>query len=111
MKRRVHLIWPLVAAILMWAAPGAVAQDSDDKTQRAAARSATVSAQPAQPKPAANTRLVAPDPDGLRYVCNSGNCACAGVKDCVEMKDICAPGTIGCNKHGCSCKEGEGDGG
>jgi len=91
--------------------PAAWAQE-----QTKPARQATLSAKPAratQPAATASTRLAAPDGEPLKYICNSGNCACAGVQDCVDMKDICAPETMGCNQHGCTCKEGEssGDGG
>ena len=47
-------------------------------------------------------------PDGggtLDYTCASGNCSCAGAKDCVDMKKICAPKTMSCNDHGCTCAE------
>ena len=47
----------------------------------------------------------------VEYTCNSGNCACAGASDCVAMAPICQEGTIGCNDYGCTCKEGEPDGG
>ena len=39
------------------------------------------------------------------YICNGGNCACAGAADCVDMNTICMAGTIGCNDYGCTCKE------
>ena len=113
MRRRIHFLGALAAVLLTTSGVEALAQDQEEPTKRATIRSATVSAQPAQPKPAAGTQLAAPDPDGLRHICNSGNCACAGVQDCVDMKDICAPGTMGCNQHGCTCKEADsgGDGG
>ncbi len=44
---------------------------------------------------------------GLGYVCNSGNCACAGADDCVTMiaaDRVCAEGTVGCNDFGCTCQ-------
>lgn len=109
MKRKDCILGPLAAALL-WAlvgAPWALAQSDEEKPKRAAARSPTISAQPAQRKPAARMRLAAPEGEGLKYICNSGNCACAGVQDCVDMKDICAPATMGCNKHGCTCQEGD----
>jgi hypothetical protein len=45
---------------------------------------------------------------GLRYTCNSGNCACSGACQCVAMEDICMPDTIGCSDYGCSCKKKSG---
>jgi hypothetical protein len=63
----------------------------------------------------AASSLSAPEGGGpLDYECAGGNCSCAGAADCVDMKKICAPGTIGCNDYGCTCAEAEdpeGDGG
>ena len=43
----------------------------------------------------------------LDYNCDDdGNCSCFGAKDCVAMSDVCAEGTMGCNKQGCICEEG-----
>jgi len=39
------------------------------------------------------------------HVCNSGNCACAGAHDCVQMMGECVEGTVGCNDYGCTCKQ------
>ncbi|MFW5661211.1 MAG: hypothetical protein ACOC05_07470 [Oceanicaulis sp.] len=50
---------------------------------------------------------VAADPQA--HQCSGGNCACAGVEDCVKMVDdeICKPKTIGCNANGCACEEAD----
>lgn len=47
--------------------------------------------------------------DPQAHTCNGGNCACAGVEDCVAMVDdqICKPDTIGCNANGCACEEAD----
>ena len=47
--------------------------------------------------------------DPLAHTCNGGNCACAGVEDCVQMVDdeICKPDTIGCNSNGFACEEAD----
>ncbi|MEO1039900.1 MAG: hypothetical protein AAFX09_10160 [Pseudomonadota bacterium] len=44
------------------------------------------------------------------YICNGGNCACAGASDCLEMfdADACVEGTLGCNDYGCTCEGTEG---
>lgn len=58
--------------------------------------------------PVARDRLLAPPGGGLGYICNSGNCACAGADDCVKMiaaDSKCADGTVGCNDFGCTCQE------
>ena len=48
----------------------------------------------------------------LDYNCDeNGNCSCFGAKDCVKMSSVCEEDTIGCNEHGCICKQGSGDGG
>jgi len=105
-------VYPVLAAALLVLAvaqaPTAWAQE-----QAKPARQATIGAQPAQtsqPASTASTRLTAPGSDPLKYICNSGNCACAGVQDCVDMKDICMPETLGCNQYGCTCKEGDSGG-
>ena len=43
------------------------------------------------------------------YQCQNGNCACTSIPDCVSMTEVCAPGTTGCNDHGCTCAEKEPD--
>jgi hypothetical protein len=58
--------------------------------------------------PSPRPRLVAPPRGGLGYICNSGNCACAGADDCVKMiaaDGKCTDGTVGCNDYGCTCQE------
>lgn len=47
--------------------------------------------------------------DPQAHACSGGNCACAGVEDCVGMVDdkICKPDTIGCNANGCACEEAD----
>ncbi|NIM69575.1 MAG: hypothetical protein GTN86_03025 [Xanthomonadales bacterium] len=105
-----------VAAEPESAAPLAVAQEAEQareavrEVKRATLKAGTAAI------PASASRLTAPDTEPLKYICMSGNCACAGVQDCVDMKDICAPGTMGCSEHGCTCAEGDsgddgGDGG
>ncbi len=114
MKRIPVMAVSLAAAALFWATspPAVVAQEQDKPAERALIRSAPATAAPAaRPAPAASSRLAAPATGPLDHICNSGNCACAGAEDCVNMKDICAPGTLGCNQHGCTCKEAEGDDG
>ena len=54
---------------------------------------------------AASGSIAAPDGGTLDYTCASGNCSCAGAKDCVNMKKICAPKTMSCNDYGCTCAE------
>lgn len=43
------------------------------------------------------------------HTCSGGNCACAGVEDCVAMSGngICKPETLGCNDNGCACEEAD----
>jgi hypothetical protein len=44
---------------------------------------------------------------GTKYECKSGNCACAGVSDCMNMvvnDKACKEGTVGCNDNGCTCQ-------
>lgn len=58
--------------------------------------------------PSAGNLKVAPPGGGLGYICNGGNCACAGADDCVKMisaDGMCTDGTVGCNAHGCTCQE------
>lgn len=59
--------------------------------------------------PAAGNLKVAAPGGGLGYICNNGNCACAGADDCVKMisaDGMCVDETVGCNAYGCTC-EGE----
>ena len=46
----------------------------------------------------------------LEFICNGGNCACAGAFDCVDMIDegVCNEETVGCNDYGCTCQASEG---
>ena len=60
---------------------------------------------------AASGSIAAPDGGTLDYTCASGNCSCAGAKDCVNMKKICAPKTMSCNDYGCTCAENPDSGG
>jgi hypothetical protein len=56
--------------------------------------------------------LALPDEPGIRvHTCESGNCSCAGAKDCVDMKRICTPNTLTCNDYGCTCAEKPDEGG
>lgn len=62
--------------------------------------------------PSAEDSLALPDLPGIRdHTCESGNCSCAGAKDCVDMKKICAPNTLTCNDYGCTCAENPDSGG
>lgn len=64
-----------------------------------------VRAQAASPV-AGNLKVAAPG-GGLGYICNNGNCACAGADDCVKMisaDGMCTDGTVGCNAYGCTCE-------
>ena len=111
MKQRLFVHAQLAAILMVTAAVQTPMAWAQDQTQ--AARQTTIRAQPAQatqPASTASARLTTPGSEPLKYICNSGNCACAGVQDCVDMKDICAPETMGCNQHGCTCKEGDSGG-
>jgi hypothetical protein len=115
---RHRLIFPAVLAIFF---AGLMVLDAAAQQPRPAA----VKAQPARQSDSvpdcgkdcsdSRTHLAAPAGGGTRdYDCASENCSCAGAKDCVDMKKICAPGTLSCNDYGCTCAqapEPEGGGG
>lgn len=58
--------------------------------------------------PAGALDVSAGGPQG--FICNGGNCACAGAFDCLNMFDVdaCVAGTIGCNDYGCTCQGKDG---
>ncbi|NIP18180.1 MAG: hypothetical protein GWM87_08515 [Xanthomonadales bacterium] len=116
--RSILLAFLAAATLLASHTLDAVAQDSQT-VQKAVTASAETGQQQTQRKPfrvmkpksnqagtaAASDTLADPGGDTLDYDCASGNCSCAGAKDCVDMKKICSPGTISCNDYGCTCAE------
>ncbi len=62
--------------------------------------------------PSTKDSIALPDGGGTNaHTCSGGNCSCAGAKDCVDMKKICAPKTMSCNDYGCTCAEKPDEGG
>ena len=108
MKRTLLLLFAIVAAIALLSASYVFAQQVSATTSktRTATQQPTAQAQAATAN--AKGRLTAPPTGPRDYDCAGGNCSCAGAKDCVDMKKICAPGTLGCNDYGCTCAEAEG---
>ncbi|MGD8579801.1 MAG: hypothetical protein PVI46_10755 [Lysobacterales bacterium] len=118
MKHMLHgvLGGALLAALL--SITNVHAQSRTATANEAASRPAAMKMRAAEPCGAkcedSGARLAAPTVAPRDYECRGGNCSCAGAEDCVAMKKICAPGTLGCNDYGCTCAEGEepeGDGG
>jgi hypothetical protein len=107
MKHPTLVVWAVSMVVACFSVSVVAAQ-----AQSTGARKATLAVSPAEPTRQSSAEIgksrIAAPPTGPRdYDCAGGNCSCAGAKDCVDMKKICAPGTLGCNDYGCTCAEAE----